>query len=236
MPKTLLVGNAVLLAAAALFIVLMIRTARTPWPAPVPARPRPAAAPSVPPAEADPKAPPAPQTYATIATRNLFSPTRTEAPPPAVATPPAVVVPKPNLYGVIVRENASVAYLEDPVTKRVGGYRLGDAIAGGTVKDITRDRVTLARPDGNIDIRLHDPSRPRPAAPPTPPAGAQPGGAPPALPGGVQPPRPGAVTPPAAGPTPAPSAVEPGTPPRRTLPPSLLRRLPSGAQSDAPQQ
>lgn len=229
MPKTLIVGNAVLLALSALFVVLLVRAARTPWPAPTPVRARPAPAQSAPPAEGDPKAQPAPQANAIIASRNLFSPTRTETPPTPVAAVPAVVLPKPNLYGVIVRENAPIAYLEDPATKRVGGYRLGDTIAGGTVKDITRDRVTLARPDGNIDIRLHDPSRPRPVPPPAPPGSA------PALPGGVQPPRPGAVTPPTVGPTPTPPGVEPA-PPRRTLPPSLLRRLPAGAPSDAPQQ
>jgi hypothetical protein len=232
MPKTLLIGNVVLLAAAALFVVLMVRTARTPWPAPSPVRARPAPAQTAPPAEADAKSPTAPQSYASIATRNLFSPTRTEAPPSAVAAPPAVVLPKPNLYGVIVRESTPIAYLEDPVTKRVGGYRLGDTIAGGTVKDITSDRVTLARPDGNIDIRLHDPSRPRPAAPP--PAAAAAPGAPPVP--GAQPPRPAPATPPTVGPTPAPPTAEPGTPPRRALPPSLLRRLPPAAPTDAPQQ
>ncbi|MGH7334460.1 MAG: type II secretion system protein N [Candidatus Rokuibacteriota bacterium] len=230
MPKPLLVGNVVLVAAAALFVLLMVRTARTPWPAPPPARPRPAQAQNVPPAEADAKSPPAPQTYTVIAARNLFSPTRTEAPPPTVTAPPAVVLPKPNLYGVIVREDAPIAYLEDPVTKRVGSYRLGDTIAGGTVKDITRDRVTLARPDGNIDIRLHDPSRPRPAVPPPAPPSAPPG------PGAQPPLRPAPVTPPTVGPVPAPPTAEPGIPPRRTLPPSLLRRLPTGAPGDAPQQ
>ena len=231
MPKGLLIGNAVLLAAVALFVVLMVRTARTPWPAPSPVRPRPAPAQSAPPAEADAKSTPTPQTYAIIASRNLFSPTRTEAPPPPATASPAVVLPKPNLYGVVVGESAPIAYLEYPLTKRVGGYRLGDTIAGGTVKDITRDRVTLARPEGNIDIRLHDPSRPRPAAPPAAPASP---GAPPVP--GAQPPRPAPVTPPAAGPTPTPPTPEAGTPPRRTLPPNLLRRLPKGAPTDAPQQ
>jgi len=233
MPKTLLIGNAMLLAAAALFVVLMVRTARAPWPTPVAARPRPAPAQSAPPAETEAKSTPAPQAYTVIAARNLFSPTRTEAPAPTVAAPPAVVLPKPNLYGVIVRENAPIAYLEDPVTKRVGGYRLGDTIAGGTVQAITGDRVTLARPDGNIDIRLHDPSRPRPAAP-TPP------GAPPAPPAaGAQPPRATPLAPPTVGPTPTPPTpptAEPGTGQRRVLPPSLLRRLPTPTPSDAPQQ
>jgi hypothetical protein len=233
-PKSLLAANVLLLAAAALFVVLMVRTARTPWPAPPPARPRPVPSQSAPAADADAKSAPAPQSYTMIATRNLFSPARTEAPPPTTAPSPAVVLPKPNLYGVIVREDASIAYIEDPQKKKVFAYRLGDAVAGGTVKSIAPDRVTLARPDGDDTILLRDPSRPRPAPqPPAPPAA------------GAQPPRPAPVTPPVVGapgvqpgavPPAVPPAVQPGTSPRRTLPPSLLRRLPTGGPTDAPQQ
>lgn len=222
MPRTLIAVNVVLLAACALFVALMVRSARTPWPAPEPARARPPApaAAANPPATESPAGGPA---YAVIATRNLFSPTRSEA-PPAPATP-AVTLPKPSLYGVVVREGASIAYLEDPVTKRVAGYREGDAIAGGTVQTISNDRVVLARPDGSVDVRLHDPSRPRPA-PPT--AAGTPSvplrnpvtapGTPPAQPGGV-----------------APAPGEPAAGQRRALPPSLLRRLPPGT-ANAPQQ
>jgi hypothetical protein len=63
-----------------------------------------------------------------------------------------------------------------------------------------------------------------------PPAGAP--GAPP----GLTTPR---AIPPAgspAAPAPAPPTAESGSGPRRTLPPSLLRRLPQPSQSDAPQQ
>ncbi len=158
--------------------------------------------------------------YSNIAMRNLFSPTRSEAPPSPVA--PTASLPKPNLYGVVVREGASIAYLEDPVTKRVAGYREGDAIAGGTVQTISSDRVVLVRPEGNVDVRLHDPSRPRPAAPPT--AGTPPG-APPRAP----------VAPPGAPGAPAPPTAAPGGG-RRALPPSLLRRLPQSGTSSAPQR
>jgi hypothetical protein len=236
-PRRLLLLNAVLLAASVLLVTLMVRTARTPWPAADPPRPRAAVVPSEP--ATDPGSPTAsaPTGYAVVAARNLFSPTRTETPPPPpVAAAPAVALPKPNLYGVIVREDVSIAYLEDPVTKRVGSYKLGDAIAGGTVQAISRDRVTLSRPDGNVDVRLHDPSRPRPPAPPpaggaTPPALTPPAGGP------AAPATPRAGTPPLAAPAaPAPSAEAPANP-RRTLPPSFLRRLPpSPPQGDAPQQ
>jgi hypothetical protein len=230
-PRRLLIANVVLLAACALFVTLMVRTARTRWPAPQPARARPpAAAPAPRPAPGPPAG--GPLAYSVIPARNLFSPTRTEAPPPPAT--PTVSAPKPNLYGVVVREGASIAYLEDPATKRVAGYREGDPIAGGTIKTISNDRVVLVRPDGNIDVRLHDPTRPRPPAPPA--AGA-PGAPRPPGASAATPAAPGAPTPGAPAPPAPPGAVEGGATGRRALPPSLLRRLPGGAAtSNAPQQ
>jgi hypothetical protein len=217
MSRKLLAVDLVLLVACALFVALMIRTSRTPWPEPGPARQRPPAAAEAP---VPPAAESAPGAYSTIAARNLFSPTRSEAPPtPVVAV---ATLPKPNLFGVVVREGASIAYLEDPVTKRVAGYRQGDAIAGGTVQTIASDRVVLARPEGNVDVRLHDPSKPRPPAPPATPAGGTPRAAPGA---------PSAATP---GQPSAPPTVEAPAGGRRPLPPNLLRRLPPGA-NPAPQ-
>jgi hypothetical protein len=153
---------------------------------------------------------------------------------------------KPNLFGIVLREGAPIAYLEDPSTKRVAGYRVGDAVAGGTVQTISADSVVINRPDGSLDVRLRDPGKPRsapataglPGAP-----GAQPVAGAPALPG-VIPPA-GAAAPPgmvAPGPimTQPPGAVQtpgqagpPIIPGRRPLPPNLLRRLPQGSPSDA---
>lgn len=145
-------------------------------------------APAPPPRAAVPAAPPPPrpaavsrqpsQGYAVVATRNLFSPTRTETVSgPAVAGVSAFR--RPSLYGVVLRDGAPIAYLEDPVTRRVAGYRLGDSIAGGTVQTITADRVVIVRPDGKVDVLLHDPARPRAAGPTRPPGiPAPPSGAP----------------------------------------------------------
>jgi hypothetical protein len=130
-------------------------------------------------------------------------------------------LPKPNLYGVVLRDENSIAYLEDPTTRRVAGYRVGDSVAGGTVQRISADRVVLARPDGPLDVRLHDPSKPKPAAP----AETQPG----------RPPLAGARPVPRLGATPEAGPVPPG----RRLPPSLLRRLPpqaGGAPANVPGQ
>jgi len=119
---------------------------------------------------------------------------------------------KPNLHGVVLREGAPIAYLEDPLTKRIAGYRIGDPIAGGTVQTISADAVVIARPDGVVDVRLRDPSKPRPPAPA---AGGQPPVQGQPIPG-VQglPPVPGAVQPPAPIPQPTPGVGVP-----RVLPP-----------------
>lgn len=202
-------------------------------------RPLPPAAPARRPAPAAPPAgapavvaatETAPTAWTTIASRNLFSPTRSEAPAGAAAPAAGPALPRPFLYGVVLREGASVAYLEDPLTKRVAGYRMGDAIAGGTVQSIAADRVVLQRPEGPVDIRLHDPTKPRQAA--APPPAAEGAGAAPATAAGPRPPLgPGVAPGPAVMPQPPVSGLgppeAPAVPPvRRPLPPNLLRRVP----------
>ncbi len=142
--------------------------------------------------------------YASIPAKNLFSPARTESGGAASAAPAG---PRPLLYGIVMRDDLSIAYLEDPASKRVAGYRIGDAIAGGTVQEITPDHIVLKRPDGELDVRLRDPLKPRPA--PAEPAAPTPPGTPPA--------------PAAAG-----GVVRPPVPPTGALPmpPMLLRRMP----------
>jgi hypothetical protein len=183
------------------------------------------------PAAASP-APAAPGGYVVIATRNLFSPTRTEAPPPPpgppVAVAPVINLPKPNLYGVVLQDGTPVAYLEDPTTKRVIRYRVGDSVAGGTLKTINSDSVVLSRPDGQIAVRLHDPTRPRPALPISPQAPGAPGTPGPGVPQPVG--RPQSFVPPPTAPT------AQGGPVRRPLPPSVLGRvLSQGTDAQTPQ-
>jgi hypothetical protein len=235
MPRRFMLLNAALAVVALLSIGYMVNELRTPAPV-VARRPPPATAPA---ATTPPPAPEPPSSFSVVATRNLFSPTRTEAPvTPPTQTAAGPPMPKPNLYGIILRDGAPVAYLEDPASKRVGGYRVGDAVAGGTVKRIGADHVVLNRPEGDVSVRLRDPSKPRPAVPvagPTPPpvAGAPTGPVVPGAPGvpptvaSPQVPQPGqGITRP-----PLPSPVLP----RRPLPPNLLRRLPPSA-TDAPAQ
>lgn len=190
---------------------------------------------------APPPAEPA-SSWSVISSRNPFSPSRSEAPATAVqAGAAAANIPKPNLYGIVLKDNAPFAYIEDPQTKRVAAYRIGDAVAGGTLEKIARDGIVLTRPEGAIDVRLHDPNKPRPALPSPPAAagtpGPMPGVIPPAAAQQQQPP------PPAEAPPQPPAAAQSGEqqqqpptaqrpPVRRPLPPNLLRRLPQTPPGD----
>lgn len=170
-----------------------------------------------------------PAAYSVIAARNLFHPSRSEAvATPVAAAPPAPPAPKPFLHGVVVDEGGGRAYLEEPLSKKVFGYRVGDSVGGGRLEKITPDRVLISRPEGNVEVLLRDPARPKPAAPP--PAVARPGAAGPPSTIPFAPPQ---IRIPQAPEGPGAQAA-PVTPPRPLpLPPHLLRRPPPTAQPQA---
>lgn len=211
MPRWLLALNLLLAGLAALFVVLLVRdlgAARHLPPAPAPRRAQPAAA-----TAAETTTPGAPENlsgYNVIVAKYLFNASRSEGAATA-ATPAVPLPPKPLLLGVVVDGPQSRAYLEDPTTKRVFGYQLGDTIAGGRLEQIAEDRVVISRPDGRMDVLLRDPSRPKTA--PTPPAAPAQAGAPPQQ-----------------------AAGAPG--PARPIPPRVLRRAApeQQQQSQQPQQ
>jgi len=237
MPKRLLALNALLVGASVgliAYIGWQMASPRTDTPTRRAAS-GPVASTSASPATADRSS----GAYGAIASRNLFSPDRSEAPSGGTAANALAAMPKPSLHGVILRDGAPMAYLEDPITKRVAGYRVGDYIAGGTLQSISEDRVILVRPEGQVDVRLHDPSRPRPPVPaaagqPEVPPGAQRPPFPIPQPGVPQP-FPGAATPPGFQPpvTSTQPDLQGQQPGRRPLPPNLLRRVPPG-MPDAP--
>ena len=257
MPKRFVALNVVLAAVSAGLIAYIVQQLVTPTPLPVGGR-RAAATTVVPPAVDTPRAPAG--SYTVVAARNLFNPSRSES-ASGTTTVTAAPLVRPNLFGIVVRDGGSIAYLEDPVTKRVVGYRVGDKVIGGTVQTIKSDSVVIERPEGPLDVRLRDPGKPRATAMPGP-TGLPQLGVPPTT---FQPPQPGAavlpgVIPPAASAQPLPQ--QPGAPPvsqpqlgqqpgmpapgtpgaivppagaRRPLPPNLLRRMPPGT-GDAPQR
>ena len=222
--------TALLVALALAFAGLIARELTFVPRAPV-TRPQPAASVAAA-AGASAAAPAAPESntaanYAVVASRNLFSPTRSEAPvAPPTPPPPPPVLPKPNLFGVILIEGTPVAYLEDPVSKRVARYRGGDTVAGGTVKSIESDTVMLLRPEGQVTVRLHDPTRPRPAMPMTQQA---PGAHTPPLP--TAPPAMGGIPPQVNNPEGRPTITQP----RRPMPSGPFGRPPQPTDATPPQ-
>jgi hypothetical protein len=137
----------------------LIRELLTPLPLPPPPTPRTAA----PAAMSVPAPTPAASAggYGVVASRNLFSPSRSEAP----AGPVVAAGPRPLLHGVVMDGPKSRAYLEDPTVKRTFGYAVGDAVGGGRVQSISQDRVVIARPDGLVEVLLQDPAKPKLATP-----------------------------------------------------------------------
>lgn len=230
MPRRLLVINGVLACVAVICLGLIVKQLLTVRP-PAAARGRaPIASTANPAATGEAKLPP--QAYNVIASRNLFSPTRSEtAGPGSVGGIAQAPIVKPNLHGVVLREGSPIAYMEDPLTKRIAGYRIGDPIAGGTVQTISADAVVISRPDGMVDVRLRDPSKPRPAGPPQ----AAPGQ--PQVPG--QQPVPGQLPAggqlPNQGLVPVPGPV-PGQPPQRAFTPPVPGQPmpPPGVQQPVP--
>src|SRR5213078_1831392 len=196
MPRTLAAVNLALAAVAALLVLYIGRQFVAPTSLPVGGRR--AAAPTASAAAIETARSPA-SAYNVVASRNLFSPTRTEAPSSGVIAATPVV--RPNLFGVVVRDSGSIAYLEDPTTKRVAGYRVGDKIQGATVQAIKVDGVTIDGPGGPMDVRLHEPNKPRAT-----PAAAT--GTPPS----VAPALPGVIPPAAAAPGPSQAAQPPPQP------------------------
>jgi hypothetical protein len=156
MPRRLLVINVVLGLVCLGLAVGIVRSLLIRRPLPAPSATRVAAAPA--PSPAPTASEPGPETYASIAAQNLFNPGRSER-----ATSAAVAVVKPILHGIVIEGSRSRAFLEDPSVKRVGGYSVGDTVAGGKLEKIADDRVVIARPEGLIEVLLQDPSKPRPA-------------------------------------------------------------------------
>jgi hypothetical protein len=213
--KRLWLLNLLLVAVAVVFGVVLARDATHSKPLPPSPAPRrgvaPAAAEGAPAAVAEDKL----ATYNVIVAKYLFNPSRSEG-GPAPAAPAAPPPPKPMLLGVVVDGPKSRAYLEDPSTKRVFGYKIGDTVSGGRLDQITDDKVVIVRPEGAIDVLLRDPSKPKPPAAPA--AGT------PGQPGVPQPAHPG---------TQVGSPPVPGQPP---ISPRALRRLPVVPQPQAPHQ
>jgi hypothetical protein len=78
-------------------------------------------------------------------------------PAPAVTEAAPARVPAISLlYGVIYGAGGWVAYIEDPTTRAIAPYRVGDSIGGQTIEKIEDERVVLKGPEGPVEIKLSD--------------------------------------------------------------------------------
>jgi hypothetical protein len=168
--KLVLFVNAILAGLAVLCVVALVRDFSHARPLPPAPSPRAAAGQaSKPPDQVATSVPhgDALATYNVIVAKPLFNPSRTEgsATPSPTAAPAG---PKPLLMGVVVDGVQSRAYLEDPASKRVLSYQIGDAVSGGKIEQITSEKVLIARPEGSVELLLRDATKLTSSAPPPP--------------------------------------------------------------------
>ena len=201
MSKRLLLLNVLLVSGAAVFSVQLVRTflAAPPLPSPRGTPPPQAAGPAT---EVRARVSVPLAAYDGVASKNLFNPSRSEAGTASVAP-----TSKPFLYGIVLKDGAPAAFLEDPVTKKVTSYKIGDSLAGGQLERIEADRVVIRRGEGTFEVLLRDPQKPRAVAAAQPPAASR---------------QPGAQPQPAGGPAVRAPQPTPTVPPQP--PPTLFRR------------
>jgi hypothetical protein len=130
---------------------------------------------------------PSPSDYTMIAENNLFHPER-KIPVEKKEEKP---LPKPDivLYGTLITDDISLAYLEDlkaPYStpgrgKRQTALRKGDTMSGFTLKGVEADKIVMVRGDEQMTVYVRDPQRPKPrgaagsqAAQPPPPTAVSP--------------------------------------------------------------
>ncbi|MGH7358071.1 MAG: type II secretion system protein N, partial [Candidatus Rokuibacteriota bacterium] len=171
--RLLLFVDGLLLIGAVFLGVRLYETWSARPPVAVPESTTPAAG-SAPPASQTAATPPPLTAYAAVAERNLFSATRTEAPPepprppPGTGAPAAPPAPRPRLHGVVILpEGRGRAYLEDVQRRRVHPYSVGDHVGDARLEQIKSDRVVLRRGGETFEVLLYDPSKPRQVSAPS---------------------------------------------------------------------
>ncbi|HYB43042.1 MAG TPA: hypothetical protein VEL75_14790 [Candidatus Methylomirabilis sp.] len=178
--RRLLFANLAATGLAAFLAVSLVRDLTHPMRVPPPPLRRHAGVAIAPPPKGSPAAPrDTLESYGVVAERSLFNPSRREETATAAPALPVSLAPRPLLDGVVVDGAKSRAYLEDPRTRQVLGYGVGDTVAGGQLEAITEDRAVIRRPDGPITILLYDPARPKPVPPAARSAAASRSGSPP---------------------------------------------------------
>jgi hypothetical protein len=111
---------------------------------------------------------PSPSDYLIISEENLFHPER-RIPPEKKEEPPPLPKPDIVLYGTLITDTTSVAYLEDlkvPRTspgrgKRQIALKKGDALSGFILKEIDVDKIVMMRGEEKMIVAVNDAQRPK---------------------------------------------------------------------------
>jgi hypothetical protein len=108
--------------------------------------------------------------YAVVSEQNLFHPER-KMPAEKKAEVQKVVIPKPDLmlYGTLIADDMSIAYVEDRKAPLPAGGRgnrqmrlkKGDSINGYVLREIEPDRVVLAKGEEKLVVMLEDKDKKR---------------------------------------------------------------------------
>lgn len=105
--------------------------------------------------------------YSIVGELNIFHPDRKPPPPeeeePEQVQPPPAVV-EFTLYGTLVSEDVTLAFVEEKSTaRRTAGRRksisilkVGDTIAGYTLKRIEADKIVLVRGEEEVTVQLYN--------------------------------------------------------------------------------
>ncbi len=120
--------------------------------------------------------------YILISDKNLFHPER-KIPVEKKADEQGHSLPIPEfvLYGTLITDDVSLAYLEDikaprntpGIGKRQTAMRIGDSLGGFVLKQIESDKITMARGEEKMSVSVHNSQRNKIREAPTSKAGAQ---------------------------------------------------------------
>jgi hypothetical protein len=157
-----------------------------------------------------------PVDYAVISEQNLFHPERKI--PPEKKDEKAIPRPEVVLYGTLITDDMSIAFIEDKKApystpgreKRQTVLKKGDNLNGYILREIEVNRIVLVKGEDKIVVMLNDREKRKSGAAPAPQATS-------ALPSGGSPPAIDSSTPPAApslpqaATSPVPGVVVPGT-------------------------
>ncbi len=107
--------------------------------------------------------------YSVIGALNIFHPDRKPPPPPVKkkSKPPKPVIQKVEftLHGTLVSEDATIAFVEERrLSQRAAGkkkkisiLKVGDTLAGYTLKSIESDRIVMVRGKEEVTVPLSNP-------------------------------------------------------------------------------